>query len=115
MTFLLSAPALIFLAIFTFNFPLGSEANDAPPDVKKVTDQWGKRVPAIHSLRFRWVKVTTTDMHEPPRRDKKPVPPPPTSMESKEILIIKGDRMRFETAGTRVQRTGECLRQSKLY
>lgn len=99
MTSLSPAPVLIFLAFFASTLPLGSKATDAPPDGKKVIDRWAKRDPAIHSLRFRWVKVTTTDRPEPPRRDKKPLPPPPTPLESKEVLIIKGDRMRFETAG----------------
>jgi hypothetical protein len=95
------ASAQIFLAFFASTLTLGGNGEDAPPDVKKVIDQWAKREPAIQSLRFRWVKVTTGDLPLPRRGDMKPLPlpPPPTPLESKEVLIIKGDRMRFETAG----------------
>lgn len=93
--------AQIFLAFFASTVPLGSNAEDASPDVKKVIDQWAKREPVIQSLRFRWVKVTTGDLPLPRHRDMKPLPlpPPPKPLESKEVLIIKGDRMSFETAG----------------
>jgi hypothetical protein len=93
------APALIFLVFFASPPPFGSKAKDTPPDGKKIIDEWAKREPAIQSVRFRWVKVTTGDLPLKPRRDKKPLPPPATPLESKEVLIIKGDRMRFQTAG----------------
>jgi hypothetical protein len=93
------APALIFLVFFASPPPFGSKAKDTPPDGKKIIDEWAEREPAIQSVRFRWVKVKTGDLPLKPRWDKKPLPPPATPLESKEVLIIKGDRMRFQTAG----------------
>ena len=91
--------ALFLLAFFASKPSLASNDEEAPPGGKKVIDGWAKRDPAVRSLRFMWVKTTEIDMHIPRRRDKRPVPPKPLPLESKEILTIKGDRMRFETVG----------------
>jgi hypothetical protein len=94
-----SVTALFLLSCFAPSLPLASKDGDAPPAAKEVIDGWVKREPAIRSLRFRWVEVTTTDTSVLRRRNRTRPLPQKMTLESKATLTIDGDRMRFERVG----------------